>query len=65
MSGEEVVEAPVEEEAEAPIEVSNAMPCPFCDGEMAEVSSVDTREGTVQTLQCKECGFQATFIKSA
>jgi len=62
---EKKVEAPVEEEVEEAVEVSDAMPCPFCDGEMAEVSSVDTREGTVQTLQCKECGFQATFIKSA
>ena len=54
-----------EKEEEAPVEVLNAMPCPFCDGEMAEVSSMDTREGTVQTFQCKDCGFQATFIKGA
>ena len=54
MSGEEEKLPEVEE-----------IPCPFCDGDMALKSSVDTREGTVVFYQCKTCGFEAKFIKGA
>ena len=52
-------------EEEAPVEVSENPACPFCDGDMVEVSSIDTIEGTEVVYQCKTCGFQAKFIKGA
>lgn len=58
-----------EEEAKEEVEVSENPACPFCTGEMVEVSRVGRsayKELFYEVvLQCKFCGFQATFKKGA
>ena len=37
--------------------------CPFCEGSMAEVEKFVLDTGISLKVQCKKCGFQATFKK--
>ena len=70
MSGEEEKETEKEEEeAKEEVKASETPACPFCTACMVEVSRIGRsayKELFYEVvLQCKFCGFQATFKKGA